>query len=143
MSGERLSHTSTKETIMTLKTTRSYLDENFETQTVTEEAPFEEYKNKDEALAAIGEDNILKALNAGAKAIKQESLGKLAESKFPANAVSEDAYGSLFDSFRPKLEAKGIEGIKNLREEFRKLVKGNERLQAQIKSMSEALKIEI
>lgn len=128
---------------MTLKTTRSYLDENFETQTVTEEAPFEEYKNKDEALAAIGEDNILKALNAGAKAIKQESLGKLAESKFPANAVSEDAYGSLFDSFRPKLEAKGIEGIKNLREEFRKLVKGNERLQAQIKSMSEALKIEI
>lgn len=128
---------------MTLKTTRSYLDGNFETQTVTEEATFEEFKTQEEALAAITGDNLLKALNAGAKAIKQEELGKLAESKFPADAVSEDAYGSLFDSFRAKLEAKGIEGIKNLREEFRKAVKANEKLQAQIKSMSEALKIEI
>ena len=128
---------------MTLKVNRSYLDENFESQTVTVEATWDEFKTKEEALAAIGDENVLRALNAGAKALKQESLGKEAESKFPPNAVSEDAYSSLFDSFRSKLEAKGIEGIKNLREEFRKLVKGNEKLQAQIKSMSEALKMEI
>lgn len=128
---------------MTLKVTRSYLDGDFETQTVSEEATWEEYKTKEAALAAIGEENLLKALNAGAKAVKQEELAKLAESKFPADAISEDAYSSLFDSFRPKLEAKGIEGIKNLREEFRKLVKENDRIKTQIKSMTEALKIEI
>ena len=128
---------------MTLKVNRSYLDGNFETQTVTAEGTFEEYKDKDAAIAGIGETNLLRALNAGAKALKQEELGKELESKLPANAISEDAYSSLFDSFRPRLEAKGIEGIKNLREEFRKLVKGNQRLQDQIKSMTEALKIEI
>lgn len=129
---------------MTLKVNRSYLDSNFDTQTVSEEATFEEYKTRDEAIAAIGnEENILRALNAGAKALKQEELGKKAEAKFPSDAVSEDAYSSLFDSFRPRLEAKGVEGIKNLREEFKKLVKSNPKLQAQIKSLTEALKEEI
>ena len=129
---------------MTLKVNRSYLDSNFDTQTVSEEATFEEYKTRDEAIAAIGsEENVLKALNAGAKALKQEQMGKVCESKFPADAVSEDAYSSLFDSFRPRLEAKGVEGIKNLREEFKKLVKSNPKLQAQIKSLTEALKEEI
>lgn len=128
---------------MTLKVNRSYLDSNFESQTVTAEGTFEEYKDKDAAITAIGEENILRALNAGAKAILQEKLGKEAEQKFPADAISEDAYSSLFDSFRSKLEAKGVEGIKNLRDEFKKLVKSNEKLQNQIKSMTEALKIEI
>lgn len=125
-----------------IKVTRSYLDAAFEQKSVTKETDFEP-KTDLKVAFTDWKGSELKIVNLGIVALLTENLGKACEEDFPADAISEAGYSAIFDLMRPRLEAKGIEGIKDLRKAFLDLAKSNPKVRAQIIATGEAMKIEI
>ena len=132
----------------TLKSVRSYMDQNLESQQVTVEGTFDAFPDQAAALAGIPNDQMLVVLNNGFRKLIQDQLYEKAGSQFPADAISEEAYNGVQDTLRPRLELEleksGKEvNIKNLRELFKAKAKSDPRIKAMIVSMGEMLKVTI
>ena len=125
-----------------IKVTRGYLDSQFESKTVTKETEFEPVTDMKVAFKGWPGSE-LKIVNLGIRSLLEENLAKACEEDFPIGHISEAGYQAIFDLMRPRLEAKGIEGIKELRKAFLDLAKNNQKVRAQIIATGEAMKIEI
>lgn len=131
-----------KETIMKIKVSESYLDVNFESASKVKEADWTDAADIEAAKKLAGKD-LLAVLNLGLRETLRSKLREDARKEFPAVWYSESAYQAVFESFRPKLESRGVEGIKDLRKEFLAAAKTNAKIKAQILAMTELEDVEI
>ena len=118
------------------------IDGTYEAKTIEKTTEFEPFVNATEASKELGDD-FMEVLNLGYRAWLESNLRASCVEDFPLGYISETAYQNVFASFRSRLEALGIEGIKNLRAEFLSRAKSNPKIAAQIRAQTEAESIEI